>query len=112
MAASGSLPKAAALGDSCTWFVNGQDVGACAAAFGSEPLAAIARIRDKELLAADETRGLVAYRLFEDLPAVGGTAGAYPRTYQVVVLLRFVGGRIEQVQAFTSELPYGMKPHR
>ena len=102
----------AALGDSCTWFVNGQDVGACAAAFGSEPLAAIARIRDKELLAADETRGLVAYRMFEDLPAVGGTAGAYPRTYQVVVLLRFVGGRIEQVQAFTSELPYGMKPHR
>ena len=45
----------------------------------------------------------------EDLPAIGE---GYPKTHQVVVLLRFVGGRIEQVQAFTSELPYGMKPHR
>ncbi len=97
------------LADTCRWFVNGQDVGACASAFGSAPLAAISAIRDKELLAADEARGLIAYRMFEDLPAIGS---GYPKTTQVVVLFRFVGGKIEQVQAFTSELPYGMKPHR
>lgn len=99
----------AGLADDCRWFVNGQDVGACAPAFGSAPLAALERIRDKELLAADEERGLIAYRMFEDLPAIGE---GYPKTYQVVVLLRFLAGRIEQVQAFTSELPYGMQPHR
>jgi hypothetical protein len=93
----------------CRWFVNGQEVSACAPAFASAPLAAIAAIRDRELLAADEARGLVAYRMFEDLPAI---VEGYPKTYQVVVVFRFVAGRIEQVQAFTSELPYGMKPHR
>ena len=102
----------AGLADSCQWLVNGQDVGACAPAFGSAPLAAIAAIRDRELLAADETRGLIVYRMFEDLPAVGGAEGTYPRTYQVVVMLRFVEGMIELVNAFTSELPYGKKPHR
>lgn len=95
----------------CRWVVNGQDVSACAPAFGSAPLAAIARIRDKELLAVDEDRGLIAYRLFEDLPASAGAEGSYPLTYQVVVLLRFVDGRIERVEALTSELPYGMRPH-
>ena len=97
------------LADTCQWVVNGQDVGACAAAFGSAPLAALGAIRDKELLAADETRGLIAYRMFEDLPATGE---GYPKTYQVVVLFRFAAGKIERVEAFTSELPYGMKPHR
>jgi hypothetical protein len=100
------------LADTCRWLVNGQDVGACAPAFGSAPLDAIAGIRDREVLAADEPRGLIAYRMFEDLPAIGGADGSYPKTYQAVVLLRFVDGAIEQVQAFTSELPYGMKPHR
>jgi hypothetical protein len=99
------------LADTCRWVVNGQDVTACAEAFGSDPLAAIARIRDKELLAADENRGLIAYRMYEDLPASAGAEGSYPLTYQVVVLLRFVGGQIERVEAFTSELPYGMRPH-
>ena len=102
----------AELADNCQWIVNGQEVGACAPAFGSASLAAIGGIRDRELLAADETRGLIAYRMFEDLPAIGGAEGAYPKTYQVVVLLRFARGRIERVSAFTSELPYGMKPHR
>ncbi len=97
------------IADDCRWWVNGQDMTDCAAAFGSAPLAAIERIRDKQLLAADEERGLIAYRMFEDLPAIGA---GYPKTYQVVVLFRFVAGRIEQVNAFTSELPYGMKPHR
>jgi hypothetical protein len=102
----------AALAENCRWVVDGQDVGACARAFGSAALATIAGVRDRELLAADDERGLIAYRLFEDLPAIGGAEGSYPRTRQVVELLRFVGGKIEQVQAFTSELPYGMKPHR
>jgi hypothetical protein len=106
-ATDGKAP--AGLADNCRWVVNGQDVAACAPAFGSAPLAAIERIRDKELLAADESRGLIAYRMFEDLPASAGSG--YPLTYQVVVLLRFVDGKIERVEAFTSELPYGMKPH-
>jgi hypothetical protein len=104
---AGSPPSA--LAGNCKWIVNGQDVGRCRDAFGSAPLGAIERIRDKQLLAADEARGLIAYRMFEDLPAVGE---GYPKTYQVVVVLRFVDGQVEQVQAFTSELPYGMRPHR
>lgn len=100
----------AGLADDCRWLVNGLDVAACAPAFGSPALAAIGAVRDRELLAADEERGLVVYRFFEDLPARDGSG--YPLTYQVVELYRFVDDQIEQVQAFTSELPYGMKPHR
>src|SRR5690606_18952007 len=99
----------AGLADNCRWLVNGQDVGACASAFGSPALTAIDRLRDSEVLAADEERGLIAYRFFEDRPAIGS---GYPLTYQVVELYRFVDGKIEQVQAFASELPYGMEPHR
>jgi hypothetical protein len=29
----------------------------------------------------------------------------------VVELFRFESGKIAEIQAFTSELPYGMKPH-
>jgi len=68
-------------------------------------------VRDREVLAADEARGLVVYRTFEDLPASAGRENSYPLTYQVVELFRFVGGRIERVEAFTTELPYGMRPH-
>ena len=102
----------AGLAGDCRWFVNGQDVGACAPAFGSAPLAAVSQIRDREVLAEDEERGLVVARLFEDLPAIGGAEGTYPKTQQVVALFRFAGGKIGQVHAFTSELPFGMKPHR
>lgn len=98
-----------AIGAACRWAVNGQDVGDCASAFGSEALSRIERVRDREVLAVDEERGLIAIRLFEDLPAVGA---GYPLTYQVVQLLRFEDGQITRVEAFTSELPYGMKPHR
>jgi hypothetical protein len=112
MAAMTGDTAPAGLARNCRWFVNGQDVAACGPAFGSPPLQAIARVRDRELLAVDEARGLAVYRFFEDLPAIGGAAGTYPLTYQVVEVYRFVDGRIEQVHAFTSELPYGMKPHR
>jgi len=101
----------AGLAENCRWLVNGQDVGACAPPFAGPVLAGIARVRDREVLAADDARGLVVYRTFEDLPASAGVTGSYPLTYQVVELFRFVDGRIERVEAFTSELPYGMKPH-
>jgi hypothetical protein len=106
MDANGAAP--ADLTDSCKWTVNGQDVGGCAASFGGEALGRIETIRDRSLLAIDEARGLAVYRLFEDLPA---RDSGYPLTYQVNVLLRFEGGKIAQVHAYTSELPIGMRPH-
>ncbi|MEO0061737.1 MAG: hypothetical protein RLZZ08_297 [Pseudomonadota bacterium] len=93
----------------CHWMVNGQDAGSCAAAFGGEPLGRIGAIRNRTLLALDEAHGLAVYRLFEDLPATGGSG--YPLTFQVNAVLHFDSGRITRVEAFTSELPLGMKPH-
>lgn len=92
----------------CQWLVNGQAVGQCAAPFGTPVLARIERVRDRQLLAADEERGLIAFRFYEDLPAANGQG--YPLTYQVVELYRFEAGRVVGVEAFTSELPYGMRP--
>jgi len=94
---------------SCHWFVNGQDMGDCVSPYSSPGLSAIARIRDREVLAADEARGLIVYRTFEDVPATSGNG--YPLTYQVVEVFRFDRGEIAEIQAFTSELPYGMKSH-
>ena len=68
----------------------------------------IEAVRDRQLLAVDEERGLAVYRFFEDMPAVGS---GYPYTSQVVEMYRFDGGRVVKVEAFTSELPYGMRPH-
>ena len=101
----------AGLAETCKWLVNGQDLGACAPPFAGPALAGIEQVRDREVRAVDEARGLVVYRTFEDLPASAGRDGSYPLTYQVVELFRFVGGKIERVEAFTSELPYGMRPH-
>ena len=55
----------------------------------------------------DVFRGLAVYRFFEDIPA---TEGGYPLTYQVIELYRFEDGELTAVEAFTSELPYGMQP--
>ena len=33
------------------------------------------------------------------------------QTYQVVEVFRFEGGELSDIQAVTSELPYGMRPH-
>jgi hypothetical protein len=93
----------------CHWFLNGQDMGNCAAPYSNPGLKEIARIRDREVIAVDEARGLIVYRTFEDVPALFGRG--YPLTYQVIELFRFEQGEIAQIQAFTSELPYGMKPH-
>lgn len=98
----------ASLAGECHWFVNGQDVGLCTAVFGGPALARIEAVRDRQLLAIDEERGLAVYRFFEDIPAVGT---GYPLTYQVVELYRLDSGRVVKVEAFTSELPYGMRPH-
>lgn len=106
MEANSAAP--ADVGADCHWFVNGQDVGLCAPSFGSAPLARIETMRDRSLLAVDEARGLAVFRAFEDLPASDGQG--YPLTYQVNLLLRFDAGKITRVEAFTSELPLGMKP--
>jgi hypothetical protein len=96
------------LAESCHWLVNGMDVGLCAPSFGSPPLARIEAVRDRQVLAVDEERGLAVVRFFEDVPAADGTG--YPMTTQVVELYRFEGGQITRIEAFTSELPYGMRP--
>lgn len=101
----GAAPSGLASG--CHWFVNGQDVGDCASAFVSEHLREVSRVRDRELIAVDETRGLAVYRTFEDVPASNGNG--YPYTLQVIDVFRFDGGELAEIQAFTSELPYGMK---
>ena len=106
MNSKGAAP--AGIGAQCHWHVNGQDVGECGPAFGSPPLQRIEQVRDRSLLAADEARGLLVYRFFEDLPAAGS---GYPLTYQVIEVFRFEGGELAEIQAFTSELPYGMRPH-
>lgn len=96
------------LADSCHWLVNGTDVGPCAPSFGSPPLARIEAVRDRQVLAVDTERGLAVVRFFEDVPAADGQG--YPLTTQVVELYRFEDGRITRIEAFTSELPYGMRP--
>lgn len=101
----------AGLADNCHWWVNGVDVGACAPPFNGPVLNSLAEVRDRAVLAVDEERGLVIYRTFEDFPATTEGDKTYPRTLQVTELFRFVGGKIERVEAWTSELPYGMKPH-
>ncbi len=106
MDANTAAPEAVAA--ECHWFVNGQDVGLCTAAFGGPALARLEAVRDRQVLAVDEELGLAVVRFFEDIPATDGTG--YPLTYQVVELYRFESGRITRVEAFTSELPYGMRP--
>ncbi len=93
-------------GDQCKLVLNGMILAGCREAFVNLP--PIERIRDREILAIDEARGLIVYRTFEDYPSVGS---GYPRTDQVVEVFSFDGGKMTGVYAWTSELPYGMKPH-
>jgi hypothetical protein len=102
----------AGLSANCRWLVNGQDVGDCTSSFINSPvLKTLEQVRDRAVLAADVDRGLVVYRTFEDFPAATDGDKTYPRTVQVVELFHLVDGKIERVEAWTSELPYGMKPH-
>ncbi len=107
--------------DDCMWAVNGQELSPCAAPLTGKRLQSVKAVRDARVIAVDEQRGLVAMSMFEDFPAseqdftdASGEAykGSlpYPRTQQVVGLFRFSGGKIERIEAFASELPYGMQP--
>ncbi|MBO9604152.1 MAG: hypothetical protein J7496_16750 [Novosphingobium sp.] len=109
------------IADDCRWAVNGQDVGQCAAPLTGNRLKALAQVRDIELLAVDEARGLVAVRMFEDFPAnplhfTDASGAAYddpalsPRTLKLVELFRFEGGTLQRIEAYTLQLPYGMRP--
>jgi hypothetical protein len=111
------------LGADCHWVVNGQALSPCPAPFSGGAFNTIARTRDRQVLVVDETRGLVAVATFEDWPSVprsfkgpDGTSVPngtdYPKTQQVIDLFRFVGGKVQQIDAFSTELPFGMKPHR
>ena len=110
------------LSAACHWIVNGQPLGACRAPIERNSLQWIARWRDRQVLAVDEARGLIAVRVFEDIPATPrdfpGPNGAkmpnpagYPHSLQIVEVFHFVGGQIEGLRRFSSELPFGMKPH-
>ncbi|BBC73807.1 conserved hypothetical protein [Altererythrobacter sp. B11] len=92
----------------CRWHVNGQQVAQCGEVAGMPGLPRIGAVRDRRLLAMDEESGLAVYRTFEDAPATQGQG--YPASFQVVNVLRFENGKIAEVHAFTSELPYGMRP--
>jgi hypothetical protein len=92
----------------CRLSLNGMDLAGCADPFEGAGMAAVERLRDAELLAADETRGIAVFRLFQDMPALGN---GYPLTEQIVELFAFESGRISGIHAWTSELPYGMRPH-
>ena len=99
--------------EDCTWTVNGQHLGDCTAPFAAGAFGAISVLRDVQLLAIDEERGLAAYRTFEDYDASEDGSDSYPRSYQVLELFRFENGRIGSITSFNSELPYGMAPlHR
>ncbi len=118
-AQDGTAPQA--LSENCEWVLNGQPIGPCAAPFTSRRLQPLERVRDRELIAVDEERGLVAMSTYEDFPATQqqftdaagksyGDAQTYPRTLQAVELFGLRNGEIQRVEAITSELPYGMKP--
>jgi hypothetical protein len=94
------------LGATCRLVLNGQDLVGCRDAFINIP--PIERIRDREVLAVDEGRGLIVYRTFDDFPAL---ESGYPRTDQLVEIFRLENGEVTDIHAWTSELPYGMRPH-
>jgi hypothetical protein len=111
-AKDGTAP--ANLGSGCKWNVNGLDLGACEPPFTQRLIAGLEQVRDIELLAVDEARGLVVMSTFEDFPAHEKSAAGqphWPRTLQVTELFRFEKGKIARIDAYTAELPYGMKPH-
>ncbi len=115
----GTVP--AAIGGDCRWVVNGQDLNQCTAPFAGNLLQSIKEVRDLDVLAVDEERGLVVATGFKDCPAnplefTDSSGKAYrdraeaPRTLRFVELFRFEAGRIRHVEGYTLQLPYGMPP--
>jgi hypothetical protein len=109
------------LASSCQLTVNGQPISSCAMQFTDALRQGLEQVRDRDVIAVDETRGFVAVRAYEDYPATvqefaDATGKSYkdmvpfPRTLQVVDLFRFEKGSITRIDSFTSELIYGMKP--
>ena len=110
------------LASSCQLTVNGQPLSPCAKPFTDGLLQGLEQVRNRDVIAVDENRGLVAVHAYEDYPAaVQELANAvgkshsdmvpFPRTLQVVDLFRFEKGIITRIDSFTSELIYGMQPH-
>jgi hypothetical protein len=102
------------LASGCKWGVNGLDLGPCEPPFTQRLIAGLEQVRDIDVLAVDEARGLVVMSTFEDFPATEPVAAGqpnWPRTLQVTELFRFEKGKIARIEAYTAELPYGMKPH-
>ncbi len=97
------------LAGGCQLTVNGQPMSLCARPFTDALHRTIEQVRDRDVIAVDEARGLVAVRAYEDYPAVIQDAIPFPRTLQVVNLFRFEKGGITHIDSFTSELIYGMK---
>ena len=119
-ATSGKLPPG--LSAECKWNVNGQALGSCSGPIAGNSLQWIARWRDRKVLAVDEARGLVAVRVFEDIPAAPReftrpdgskmpNPAAYPRSLQIVEVFRIERGKIVGLRRISTELPFGMKPH-
>ncbi len=93
----------------------------CAKPFTDALRQGLEQVRDRSVIVADEARGLVAVRAFEDYPATVQTftdsAGKaykdtvpFPRTLQVVEVFRFENGRITGIDGYNAELIYGTQP--
>jgi hypothetical protein len=113
----GNFPDGIA--DSCRWAINGEDTDSCTGQLGGNRLQHLARLRDVQLLAVDEARGLVVTSGFEDYPASPleftdsagpkyRDPGSSPRTLRTVEVFRFEQGLLRRIEAFTLQLPYGM----
>jgi hypothetical protein len=113
----GSYPDG--ISDGCRWAINGEDTDSCTGQLGANRLQHLQRLRDVQLLAVDEARGLVVTSGFEDYPASpleftdsAGTkyrdAGSSPRTLRTVEVFRFEDGLLRRIEGFTLQLPYGM----
>lgn len=113
----GTVPDSISTG--CRRVVNAEDVSGCAEPLAGKLLQPLKRVRDIQLLAADETRGLIVMSAFEDYPAnpldfVDAAGNAYrdpgtsPRSLKIVQLFRFEAGKLERVESVTLQLPYGM----
>lgn len=118
-AGTGSVPGDFA--EMCEWAVNGEMLSPCAEPLAKRRFQALKQVRDRKTIAVDEARGLVAVSAYEDFTAIEqaftdaddepyADSHPYPRTLQTVSVFRFSRGKIERIEAYASELPYGMKP--
>ncbi|MEP7314560.1 MAG: hypothetical protein ABI859_18400, partial [Pseudomonadota bacterium] len=93
----------------------------CAKPFTDALRQGLEQVRDRNVIAVDEAKGVVAVRAYEDYPATvqdfTDSAGKaykdtvpFPRTLQVVELFRFENGRITRVDQYNAELIYGTRP--